>query len=615
MKIRLSDVTGDNYVAELDDEITLEEMSSASDRLKQKSSGDGWTKNMVTNLPACILYALQIIYNTILSAHSYPTRWRTTIVNEIFKNKGSSESAKNYRGISLVVLLSKLFDIILCNRFTKWFIPDDAQTAYQEGKSGSDHVFLLRCIGQQAKRFKQKLFLVAFDFDGAFDRVSRSVLVRKLIKFGAGVVFVSCIASMYMCTDNVIFRNKEYVMYKLYSGIKQGLPLSPMLFIFYIDDMFEYFRKIHGRCLENIFKLIHLLIHADDVTLMATERNETIYKLQTLGKYCSENYIIPQTTKCKFSTINGDENDCEPLPFDNTVLDWVDHLEILGSHICGSGSLKEELVLHMQKRFGSCIKFFNFCHENKLAPVSVRMKALRACVMMSILHNCEAFGHLLPEKLETTYNKLIRTALQVRTNTPALILYIESGLLPIRALIEARQYKFYQRFITSLRPGSERKLVFDGLCDDPPKYLKHYITLVESYDSHHKIYEHYVNVVKEKIRANASNGKPRFVAYLRNNPNLEPSPFIDCMHPLTTDIIRFRVGSHCLPIELGRWCQKKREDRTCDVCGITGDEQHYVYDCPKIPRDDLNLHPDVGKIWNQPEVFQLIGRLKSQDLL
>ena len=62
-------------------------------------------------------------------------------MNEIFKNKGESDQAPNYRAISLVYYLSKLFDFILGDRFTNWFQPDDGQTAYQNGKSGADHVF------------------------------------------------------------------------------------------------------------------------------------------------------------------------------------------------------------------------------------------------------------------------------------------------------------------------------------------------------------------------------------------------------------------------------------------------------------------------------------------
>ena len=611
----LSDVIGDTHVPELDGEISMDEISKATNRLKEKSSGDGWSKGMVTNLPACILYALQILYNAILSNHCYPTRWRTTLVNEIFKNKGNSAEEKNYRGISLVALLSKVYDIILCNRFTKWFKPDDGQTAYQNGKSSADHVFLTRCMVQQCKRLKEKLFIVAFDFDGAFDRVSRSLLIRKLIRFGAGVTFVACVASMYMCTDNIIFRNREYVMFKLFSGIKQGLPLSPMLFIFYINDMFEVFRTAHGRCIDNVFKIIHLLIHADDLTLFAIDRDSVISKLETLRKYCDLNYIIPQVLKCKFLTINGNADDNIELPFGDSWLEKVNELELLGSHICDSGSLVDELELHMKKRYFSCIKFYNFCRENQLAPLSVRLKSLRACVMSSILHNCEAFGHLLPKKFETLYNKLIRSALQVRSNTPSLILYIESGLLPVRAIVEARQYKFFQRFDSSLEPGAERKLVFAKLLEDPTKYLKHYISLNDAYPDHRDIYTRYLDEVKRKIRSYAAKGKPKYQAYLRVNPDLEPSPFLQCMHPLTRDIIRFRVGSHNLPIETGRWCQKKREERLCTECDAVGDDLHYVYNCSLVLRDDLKLENDIGRIWTHPDIFTLIRRLKAIDLL
>ena len=311
----LCEITDVNYIPELDSEFSMEEIVQATKRLKNnKSSGDGWVNKMITNLPMCILYAIQIIYNTILSSHIYPTKWRTTVVSEFFKNKGETDQATNYCGISLVPLLSKLFDFILCNRFTKWFTPNDSQTAYQQRKSSADHVFLLRCLIQQCIRESKKLFVIAADFDGAFDRISRSLLIRKLVRYGAGSIFIACIAAMYMSTDNVIFRNKDYVTYKLFSGIKQGLPLSPILFIFYINDIFDFFKRAHGHCTSNICKLIHLIIHADDVTLLADDRENAIDKLKTLDSYCKSNHIIPQISKCKFLTINGIPDDNEPLP-------------------------------------------------------------------------------------------------------------------------------------------------------------------------------------------------------------------------------------------------------------------------------------------------------------
>ena len=74
---------------------------------EDKSSGDGWVKNMPSNLVMSLLLVLQLMYNTILKFHIYPTSWRTTVVNEIFKQKGPPEGNKNYRAISLVHLLAK----------------------------------------------------------------------------------------------------------------------------------------------------------------------------------------------------------------------------------------------------------------------------------------------------------------------------------------------------------------------------------------------------------------------------------------------------------------------------------------------------------------------------
>ena len=188
-----------------------------------------------------------------LSSKLFPVKkWLESTVKAIFKHKGLRRFAKNYRPVSLVIMLFKLFDFILLKRFTNWFFPHDNQTAYQKGRSANDHVFLIRCLIEQCKKKKKTLFFAAIDFDGAFDRVKRSILLKKLVLFGCGVAFVTSIGNMYRYSKCNIFGSDIETSYYLYSGIKQGLPLSPYLFLFYINDIHDYFDNKYSREITHI---------------------------------------------------------------------------------------------------------------------------------------------------------------------------------------------------------------------------------------------------------------------------------------------------------------------------------------------------------------------------
>ena len=273
---------GDKRVPMLDQEISLEEIKEADRHLKSgKSTADGWVPEMLTAVSDTLYPILHIIFNIILLRGMFPVNWWLCVVIALFKNKGVRSIAKNFRPVSLVVMLSKLFDFIMLGRFKKWFTPHDMNTAYQNGKSCCDHIFFMRCVRERMIKLKRTLFVTAVDFDGAFDRVNRRKLLQKLLLKGASSVFVLCLANLYSVSKNTIYHNGASVTYLLYSGIKQGLPLSPYLFLFYIDDVFDYLDAAFNVAdVTDVFDRLHILIHADDANLLATTRVLMIRKIK-----------------------------------------------------------------------------------------------------------------------------------------------------------------------------------------------------------------------------------------------------------------------------------------------------------------------------------------------
>ena len=95
---------------------------------------------------------------------------------------------------------------------------------------------------------------------------------------------------------------------------------------------------------------------------------------------------------------------------------------------------------------------------------------------------------------------LLRRTFNVRSNTPSLLLYIESGFLPITALITARQLKFFNRYKEQLTGNTRRVQMFRRLMGEPTKYLQHYIDISEKYPSVADVYRESMDEVKNQVR-------------------------------------------------------------------------------------------------------------------
>ena len=192
--------------------------------------------------------------NTILFT-AFPSRLCTSLLSAIPK-AGNLRLPENYRGIQMQPMFTNLFDRIICNRLIRLAKINDEQTAFQKGKGTIDQIFLLRTIISIIKENNTPLYIGFFDLSKAFDRVSRFLLLKQLLKFGIGMTSFNIIKSMYLTTRCVLKGfGKLSEIFETYTGIKQGASSSVIMFIMFLDDIID---KLKDNCLiEPILRNLH----------------------------------------------------------------------------------------------------------------------------------------------------------------------------------------------------------------------------------------------------------------------------------------------------------------------------------------------------------------------
>ena len=118
----------------------------------------------------------------------------------------------------------------------------------------------------------------------------------------------------------------------LLAGVKQGAPPSGTLYIAYTMGIVNVFDGTFNA--EPLISFYHLLMHADDILMLATNRSFVIQKLECLMKYCDENFIKLQLAKCAMMCVNSNtETDNEPVIINNITMKNSDNEVYLGSVI------------------------------------------------------------------------------------------------------------------------------------------------------------------------------------------------------------------------------------------------------------------------------------------
>ena len=291
---------------------------------------------------------------------------------------------------------------------------------------------------------KTPLFIVFTDFKAAFDLVSRRKLFQKLVTIGISTVLLNALMGIYTNIQTAVFHNHEFSKrINLLAGINQVAPTSGILYIAYTLDLIQIFKIFDT---EPIIKMIHLIMHADDIIIIATCRNKCVEKVKKLTEYCENNNISLQISKCSFLCINSKEpNDKQPITIGNETINITREEVYLGSTITDSLNLKEDIAAESKRRNANIIKYYAFLRKNKYAPTYIKLKVLDACVLSSLIYNAETWANTTIKELEVKYRKILKTILGVKWSTCNEMVYLELGKVPLQILVEIKQYIFWKK--------------------------------------------------------------------------------------------------------------------------------------------------------------------------
>ena len=208
---------------------------------------------------------ITLIVNQSIMTGIYPDSLKVAKVVPIFKKEDKLQ-LKNYRPISVLPVISKIFENVMLTQLVEYFTTNNLLSSQQYGfrSNRSTDLAALELMDRNIKNMNDNLWPVNIylDFSKAFDSLNHIILLSRL-KFYGIQQDALCLLKSYLTNRSqyVQLNNVKSSHHTVLCGIPQGSVLGPLMFNIFINDIIKASSKFD------------FILYADDTTLVSTLEN------------------------------------------------------------------------------------------------------------------------------------------------------------------------------------------------------------------------------------------------------------------------------------------------------------------------------------------------------
>lgn len=448
-----------NFSFNLVDESTV---INTIDKLKPKSScgADRLSNKLVKLIKHEVSKPVMLIINQSFQTGVFPDKLKLAKVIPIHK-KNDKTILDNYRPVSILPSLSKIFEKIMYNQLYNHFLSNKLFFNSQYGfrSQHSTELAALELIDKIVTKMDQNEIPlnIYLDLSKAFDTLDHKILMDKLSYYGIT-------GSSFNLIKDYLSNRRQYVEFEemtsdfcyIETGVPQGSILGPLLFIIYLND------------LVNATKNFYPIIYADDTALSTTlntfshsemTTEESINsELDNISDWFKLNKLSLNPNKTKAMLFYSYQRQVNPvnISIDGTPIEFVESFNYLGIVLDKHLSFQfhiNAISLKISKTIGILCKLKNFL------PLCTLLTIYNSLILPYLTYGILVWG-TNADKMLKLQRKSVRVITNAKYNAHTDPIFKKLGLLKVTDLLALQELKFAFKLENKMLPYYFRTSLF-----------------------------------------------------------------------------------------------------------------------------------------------------------